>query len=65
MKQPLDRDKRAVHELKEPLHLISMQAEILLRSPDIGLDEQRRMLFEIVEAASEASSRIDQLLRSG
>jgi signal transduction histidine kinase len=65
MDQPLNTDRRAVHELKEPLHLISMQAEILLRSPDINPEDQRRMLFEIIEAASEASSRIDQLLKSG
>jgi signal transduction histidine kinase len=62
MNGPLGENRNAIHELKEPLHLISMQAELLLRAPEIEPEDQRRMLFEIIEAATEASSRIDSLL---
>lgn len=47
------------HILKQPLHVISMQAEILLRKEGISEEDRRRLLFKIVDLATELSELID------
>jgi light-regulated signal transduction histidine kinase (bacteriophytochrome) len=49
-----------VHKLKQPLHLISMQAEILLYKEGIDEQERRKLLFRIVGLATELNEVIDR-----